>query len=48
MQFMLVIEGWRASFLEQDLKTSLRRTFVFQDQMKISDMARHGGINTPK
>ena len=31
------------SFLEEDCKTSLPRHFVFQSELKILDLARHGG-----
>ena len=43
MQFMLAKEGWRVSFLEEDCKTSLPRKFIFQNEVKILDLARHGG-----
>jgi hypothetical protein len=43
MQFMLAKDGWTVSFLEEDCKTSLPLVFVFQNELKILDMARHGG-----
>ena len=43
MQFMLAKAGWSVSFLEEDCKTSLPRHFVFQSELKILDLARHGG-----
>jgi hypothetical protein len=43
MQFMLAKTGWSVSFLEEDCKTSLPRHLVFQSELKILDLARHGG-----
>lgn len=43
MNFMLVKKGWVVSFLEEDCKTSLPRHFTFQSELKILDLARHGG-----
>ena len=43
MQFMLAKDGWTVSFLEEDCKTSLRRHFIFQSELKILDLARNGG-----
>src|ERR1035437_10030649 len=43
MQFMLAKDGWTVSFLEEDCKTSLPRHFIFQSELKILDLARHGG-----
>ena len=43
MQFMLAKAGWSVSFLEEDCKTSLPRNFVFQSELKILDLATHGG-----
>jgi hypothetical protein len=43
MQFMLAKGGWSVSFLEPDLKTSLPSRFTFQDDVKVLDLARHGG-----
>jgi hypothetical protein len=43
MQFMLAKGGWAISFLEEDCKTSLPRRFTFQSELKILDLARHGG-----
>jgi hypothetical protein len=42
MQFMLAKDGWTVSFLEEDCKTSLARHFIFQSELKILDLARHG------
>ena len=36
-------DGWSVSFLEEDCKTSLPGHFVFQSELKILDLARHGG-----
>jgi hypothetical protein len=33
------MEGWSVTFLEEDLKTSLPRRFVFQSDVKILDLA---------
>ena len=43
MNFMLVKAGWSVSFLEEDCKTVLPRHFVFQSELKILDLAQHGG-----
>ena len=43
MHFMLAKEGWSVTFLEEDLKTSLPCRFVFQNDVKILDLARRGG-----
>jgi hypothetical protein len=43
MQFMLAKGGWAISFLEEDCKTSLPRRFTFQSELKILDLAKHGG-----
>jgi hypothetical protein len=43
MTFMLAKDGWSVSFLEEDCKTSLLCRFVFQNELKILDLARHGG-----
>jgi hypothetical protein len=45
MQFQNAKEGWRVTFLEQDLKTPLPRVFVFQDPAKITGMAQRGGAD---
>ena len=42
-QFMLAKDSWSVSFLKEDCKTSLPRKFVFQSELKILDLARHGG-----
>ena len=46
MHFQLAKEGWRVTFSEQDLKTPLRRRFVFQTPDKIREMAVRGGADT--
>jgi hypothetical protein len=43
MNFMLAKEGWSVSFLEEDCKTVPPRHFVFQSELKILDLAQHGG-----
>jgi hypothetical protein len=43
---MLTAEGWRITFLERDLKTSLPRSFVFQDSTKVIEMAMRGGADS--
>jgi hypothetical protein len=43
MQFMLAKDGWTVSSLEEDCKTSPPRHFIFQSELKILDLARHGG-----
>jgi hypothetical protein len=43
MNFMMAKDGWSVSFLEEDCRTSLPRKFVFQTELKILDLARHGG-----
>jgi hypothetical protein len=45
MHFQNARQGWRVTFLEQDLKTSLPRAFVFQDPAKIVEMAKRGGAD---
>ena len=46
MHFMLMPTGWRVTFLEADLKTSLPRSFVFQDSAKVIEMAMRGGADS--
>jgi hypothetical protein len=46
MQFILAKEGWRVSFLEDDCKTSISRKFVFQNEVKLLELARHGGAES--
>jgi hypothetical protein len=36
-------EVWSVTFLEEDLKSSLPRRFVFQNDVKILDLARREG-----
>ena len=43
MQFMLAKDGWSVSFLEEGCKTSFPRHFAFQSELKILDLAKHGG-----
>ncbi len=45
MHFQNVRQGWRVTFLEQDLKTPLPRVFVFQNPAKISELAVRGGAD---
>jgi hypothetical protein len=45
MNFMLAKDGWSVSFLEEDCRTSLPRHLVFQSELKILDLARHGGAD---
>ena len=45
MHFHRAKEGWRVTFLEQDLKTSLKRRLVFQDPEKVIDLAKRGGAD---
>ena len=46
MNFMLVNGAWSVSFLEQDARTSLPRTFVFQDSAKVMELAMRGGADS--
>jgi len=43
MHFMLMPEGWCITFLEEDLKTPLPRKIIFQDSIKVIEMALRGG-----
>ncbi|ADW69054.1 hypothetical protein AciX9_2009 [Granulicella tundricola MP5ACTX9] len=43
MHFMSTAKGWHCQFLEEDLKTPLRRRLTFQDPSKIEEMAEKGG-----
>jgi hypothetical protein len=43
MQFMMAKGGWAVSFLEEDCRTVLPRHLVFQSELKILDLAQHGG-----
>ena len=43
MHYMLATGGWYCQFLEEDLKTPLRRTFTFATEEKVLDMAKRGG-----
>jgi hypothetical protein len=43
MHFRLAKEGCSVTFFEENLKTSLPRRFVFQNDVKILDLARSGG-----
>ena len=45
MHFMLCKGGWRCQFLEEDLKTSLRRKFNFGDSSKVMELALRGGAD---
>ena len=46
MHFTLAKDGWSVTFLEQDLKTPLPRLILFQNDVKILDMARRGGAES--
>lgn len=39
---MLAAKGWSIQFLEEDLKTSLRRKFTFKDEQKVRDLVERG------
>jgi hypothetical protein len=43
MHFMFR-KGWLCQFLEEDLKTSLPRKVMFEDDQKIWEMAKRGGF----
>jgi hypothetical protein len=43
MHFMFR-KGWLCQFLEEDLKTPLPRTVLFEDDQKIWEMAKRGGF----
>jgi hypothetical protein len=43
MHFILMPNGWRVTFLEEDLKTLLPRKVIFQDAIKVIEMALRGG-----
>jgi hypothetical protein len=43
---MLMPTGWRITFLEADLKTSLPRWYIFQDSAKVIEMAMRGGADS--
>ena len=43
MSFQLVNGGWHVAFLEEDLRTSLRRKLTFNDEHKLIDLAKRGG-----
>ena len=45
MHFMLAKGGWYCQFLEQDLKTPLRRKFTFGDSGKVIELALRGGAD---
>lgn len=45
MHFQMAKGGWSVTFLEPDLKTPLPRRFTFQGEVKILDLARHGGAD---
>lgn len=38
-------EGWLCQFLEEDLKTPLRRRVHFSSEEKVREIARRGGAN---
>lgn len=43
MHFMFR-KAWLCQFLEEDLKTPLRRKVMFEDEKKIWEMAKRGGF----
>jgi hypothetical protein len=43
MHFMFR-KGWLCQFFEEDLKTPLPRTVLFEDDQKIWEMAKRGGF----
>jgi hypothetical protein len=43
MHFMFR-KGWLCQFLEEDLKTPLPRTVLFEDDQEIWEMAKRGGF----
>ena len=45
MHFMSTHTGCYCQFLEQDLKTSLRRNFTFRDSDKVLELALRGGAD---
>jgi hypothetical protein len=45
MHFQSLLEGWRVTFLDQDLKTPLPRVFDFQDPVKSTEVAHRGGAD---
>ena len=38
-------KGWQISFLESDLKTSLRKHLTFAGEHKLIELAEHGNAN---
>ena len=46
MHFMLMPSGWRITFIEADLKTSLPRWYIFQDSAKVIEMAARGSADS--
>lgn len=38
-------DGWQVSFLESDLKTSLRRRLTFANEQKIVELAERGNAD---
>lgn len=46
MQFVQADGGWRVTFLEENLRTTLPRRFCFRDPEKIREMACKGGAET--
>lgn len=43
MHYMLVADGWRVTFVEEDLKTPLPCSLLFASEEKVLDMAKRGG-----
>jgi hypothetical protein len=43
--FFMLRDGWRCSFLEEDLQTALPRRLNFKSHEKIREMTERGGCN---
>lgn len=43
MSFQRLPKGWQVAFLEEDLRTSLRKKLSFHDEQKLVDLAKRGG-----
>ncbi len=46
MHFQLMKDGWRVSFLEPDMVTTLPRKFIFLDSAKVMELAMRGGADS--
>ena len=42
MHYMLTDTGWYVQFLQEDLRTPLRRKFTFKDEEKVRDLVERG------